>query len=108
MLDRLRSRSMVHSSKRRSSYKMRDRRGTQEFLPEKLIAIREFLNLGEVEMAESLSSDITSQCGEPRQLKSARISEYENGRVEPNPLVLVAYGRLGRVNLELIADDRFS
>jgi hypothetical protein len=87
---------------------MRDRRGTQEFLPEKLIAIREFLNLGEVEMAESLSSDITSQCGQPHQLKPARISEYENGRLEPNLLVLVAYGRLGRVHLELIADDRFT
>ncbi len=87
---------------------MRDRRGTQEFLPEKLIAIREFLCLGEVEMAESLSSDITSQCRQPRQLKPARISEYENGRLEPNLLVLVAYGRLGRVHLDLIADDRFT
>ena len=87
---------------------MRDRRGTQEFLPEKLIAIREFLNLGEVEMAESLSSDITAQCGQPRQLKPARISEYETGRLEPNLLVLVAYARLGRVHLELIADDRFT
>lgn len=87
---------------------MRDRRGTQEFLPEKLIAIREFLTLGEVEMAESLSSDITSQCGQSRQLNPARISEYENGRLEPNLLVLVAYARLARVHLELIADDRFT
>ncbi len=87
---------------------MRDRRGTQDFLAEKLIAIREFLNLVEVEMAESLSSDITSQCGEPRQLKPARISEYENGCLEPNLLVLVAYGRLGRVHLELIIDDRYT
>ena len=87
---------------------MRDRRGTQELLPEKLIAIREFLSFGEVEMAESLSSDATSQSGEPRNIKPGRISEYENGRLEPNLLVLVAYARLGRVHLELIADDRFT
>lgn len=87
---------------------MRDRRGTQELLPEKLIAIREFLSFGEVEMAESLSSDVTSQSGEPRNIKPGRISEYENGRLEPNLLVLVAYARLGRVHLELIADDRFT
>ena len=87
---------------------MRDRRGTQELLPEKLIAIREFLTFGEVEMAEALSSDVTSQSGEPRNIKPSRISEYENGRLEPNLLVLVAYARLGRVHLELIADDRFT
>jgi len=87
---------------------MHDRRGTQELLPEKLIAIREFLTFGEVEMAESLSSDVTSQSGEPRNIKPGRISEYENGRLEPNLLVLVAYARLGRVHLELIADDRFT
>ena len=87
---------------------MRDRRGTQELLPEKLIAIREFLSFGEVEMAESLSSDVTSQTGEPRNIKPGRISEYENGRLEPNLLVLVAYARLARLHLELIADDRFT
>lgn len=86
---------------------MRDRRGTQELLPEKLIAIREFLTFGEVEMAESLSSDATSQSGKPRNIKPDRISEYENGRLEPNLLVLVAYARLGRVHLDLLVDDRF-
>ena len=87
---------------------MRDRRGTQELLPKKLIAIREFLTFGEVEMAESLSSDVTSQSGEPRNIKPGRISEYENGRLEPNLLVLLEYARLGKVHLELIADDRFT
>jgi len=87
---------------------MRDRRGTQELLPEKLIAIREFLTFGEVEIAESLSSDVTSQSGKPRNIKPGRISEYENGRLEPNLLVLVAYARLGRVHLDLLVDDRFT
>lgn len=87
---------------------MRDRRGTQELLPEKLLAIREFLNLGEVEMLKSLESDITSQTGRPCNIKPGKLSEYENGRLEPNLLILVAYGRLGKVHLELIADDRIT
>lgn len=87
---------------------MRDRRGTQELLPEKLLAIREFLTFGEVEMVQSLQSDITSQSGRPCNIKPGRISEYENGRLEPNLLVLVAYARLARVHLEFIADDRFT
>jgi len=87
---------------------MRDRRGTQELLPEKLLAIREFLTFGELELAESLSSDITSRCGRLSNIKASRISEYENGRLEPNLLVLLAYARLGKVHLELIADDRFT
>lgn len=87
---------------------MRDRRGTQELLPEKLLAIREFLSFGEVEMAESLSSHITSQSGGPRNIKPERISEYENGRLEPNLLVLLAYAHFGKVHLELVADDRFT
>jgi hypothetical protein len=87
---------------------MRDRRGTQELLPEKLLAIREFLSFGEVEMAESLASDITSQSGRPGNIKPGRILEYENGRLEPNLLVLVAYARLARIHLELLADDRFT
>lgn len=101
---------MVHPLKWRSFLQtdMRDRRGTQQLLPEKLLAIREFLNFGEVEMVKSLESDITSQTGQPCSMKPGRMSEYENGRLEPNLLVLVAYARLGRVHLELIADDRFT
>jgi len=87
---------------------MRDRRGTQELLPEKLLAIRDFLAFGEVEMVKSLESDITSQTGRPCNIKPNKISEYENGRLEPNLLVLVAYARVGRVHLEFIADDRFT
>lgn len=87
---------------------MRDRRGTQELLPEKLLAIREFLRFGEVEMAESIKSDILSQVGRTYDLRPAKISAYESGRLEPNLLALVAYARLGKVHLELLADDRFT
>ena len=87
---------------------MRDRRGTQDLLPEKLLAIREFLAFGEAEMAHSLKSDILSYIDGAYELRPAKISAYENGRLEPNLLVLVAYARLGKVHLELLADDRFT
>ena len=87
---------------------MRDRRGTQDLLPEKLLAIREFLTFGEAEMADSLRSDILSYIDRPYDLRRGKISAYENGRLEPNLLVLVAYARLGKVHLELLADDRFT
>jgi hypothetical protein len=57
-------------------------------------------------MVQLLESDITDQSGRPCKLKRGKISEYENGRLEPNLLVLVAYARLGKVHLELVADDR--
>ena len=81
---------------------MRDRRGTQDLLPEKLLAIREYLTFGEAEMADSLRSDILSYIDRPYDLRPGKISAYENGRLEPNLLVLVAYARLGKVHLELL------
>ena len=87
---------------------MRDRRGTQELLPEKLLAIREFLSFGEAQMADSLRSDILAYMDGHYDLRPSKISAYENGRLEPNLLVLVAYARLGKVHLELLADDRFT
>ena len=86
---------------------MRDRRNTSS-LPKKLLALRKFLTVGEVELAASINSDIVSQSGRPYNIKPKRISEYEKGLFEPNLLVLVAYARLGQVHLELIADDRFT
>ena|SRR5690349_17708016 len=87
---------------------MRDRRGTQELLPDKLFAIRDFLGFSEIEVAESITTDIHSHIDGPFNLRPAKVSAYEDGRLEPNLLVLVAYARLGKVHLELIADDRFT
>jgi len=87
---------------------MRDRRNTSPLLPKKLLALRKFLALGEVELAASLSSDIRAQSGKPRNIKPGRISEYEQGLFEPNLLVLVAYARLAKVHLEFVVDDRFT
>jgi len=87
---------------------MRDRRGTQDLLPEKLLAIRERLGFGEAEMAHALKSDILSYIDGAYELRPTKISAYENGRLEPNLLVLVAYARFAKVHLELLADDRFT
>jgi hypothetical protein len=87
---------------------MRDRRGTLDLLPEKIIAIRVLLTFSEAEMASAVRSDILSYRDGDYDLKPGKISAYENGRLEPNLLVLVAYARLGEVHLELLADDRFT
>jgi hypothetical protein len=87
---------------------MRDRRNTSPLLPKKLLALRSFLTLGEVELAASLSSDIPSQNGKSYNIKPGRILQYEQGIFEPNLLVLVAYARLAKVHLEFVIDDRFT
>ena len=87
---------------------MRDRRNTSPLLPKKLLALRKFLTVEEVELAASLSSDIRSQSGRPYNVAPKRISQYEQGLFEPNLLVLVAYARLAKVHLEFVIDDRFT
>jgi len=76
-----------------------------ELLAEKLLAIREFLNLGQQEMAETLKREIISHSRREFQLHPGRISEYETGKREPNLFMLIAYGRLAQVHLESFADD---
>lgn len=81
-------------------------RRQQQLLPDKLRAIREFLKLGQAEMANALQSEILSHFDRRYNLKPGRISEYENGQREPNLFVLIAYARLGQLHLESVADDR--
>ncbi len=80
-------------------------RNRPRLLPDKLLAIREFLNLGQVEMATTLRLEILSHCGKRYQIKPARISEYENGQREPSLFELIAYVRLGQVHMEAAVDD---
>jgi transcriptional regulator with XRE-family HTH domain len=84
---------------------MRRSRRRQQLLPDKLLAIRKFLKLGQLEMANVLQSEILSHSGQHYNLKPGRISEFEHGRREPNLFVLVAYARLAQVHLESVADD---
>ena len=87
---------------------MGNSRPRPKLLPEKLLAIREFLNVGQVDMASELQSQLLSHCGRQSQIQPARISEYENGEREPNLFVLIAYICLGRVHMESLVDDGIS
>lgn len=77
-------------------------------LKNKLLAIRDFLNVGQVDMASKLESEILSYSSRHYQIKPGRTSEYENGRREPNLFVLMAYARLAKVHLEDLVDDEIS
>jgi hypothetical protein len=86
----------------------RRRRETQKLLSKKLLAVREFVGQGQVEMASSLKSEIPSRNGRSYSIQGGSISKYENARHQPNLIVLLAYAHLGKVHLELLVDDRFT
>ena len=81
-------------------------RNRPKLLPEKLLAIREFLNVAQPDMASKLQFEILSHSRQQYRITSARISEYENGKREPNLLVMIAYVRLGQVHMESLVDDQ--
>jgi transcriptional regulator with XRE-family HTH domain len=84
---------------------MGNSRPRPKLLPDKLLAIREFLNVSQVDMASKLQFEILSHSRRQYQIQPSRISEYENGKREPSLFVLIAYGRLGHLHLESVADD---
>jgi transcriptional regulator with XRE-family HTH domain len=69
-------------------------------LAEKLLTIREALQLSQNEMISrlGLSGDLTQ----------ARISAYERGVREPPLLVLLKYARVGNVSVEALIDDELN
>jgi hypothetical protein len=81
-------------------------RNRPQLLPEKLLAIRDFLNVAQPDMASKLQFEILSHSRQQYRITSARISEYENGKREPNLLVMIAYVRLGQVHMESLVDDQ--
>jgi hypothetical protein len=83
----------------------RNIRRRPKLLPNKLLAIRKFLNIGQVGMASKLQSEVLSDIGRHYPIQPARTSNYETGRREPNLFVLMAYARLGKVHLESVVDD---
>jgi transcriptional regulator with XRE-family HTH domain len=74
------------------------RRFQPKYLPAKLLAIRKALGKSQTEMVKVLEFKVTS----------ARISEYEHGRREPNLIVLLTYARAAKVRVELLIDDSLS
>ena len=66
-------------------------------LGRKLFQIRDALGLSQSEMLRRLGAE--------ESFSTARISEYESGIREPSLWVLLAYGRVARIHLEIIIDD---
>jgi transcriptional regulator with XRE-family HTH domain len=68
-----------------------------ERLAEKLLQIRTGLGLSQTQMLERLGFSDTMHYG--------RISEYEQDKLEPTLITLLAYARAASVHLEDIVDD---
>ena len=66
-------------------------------LAEKLLHIRTALGLSQTELLQRLGLSDAMHYG--------RISEYEQGKREPNLMTLLAYARTASVHLEDIVDD---
>ena len=66
-------------------------------LANKLLKIREFLNLSQTEMLKKLAFD--------ERLYRSNISQYERGEREPPLLVLLSYAKVSGVTVELLIDD---
>lgn len=84
---------------------MRHPRPRPKLLHEKLRAIREFLNLGQLDLAQQIETEIIAHSCRHDQIQPSRIWEYENGKREPSLLVLIAYIHLGQLHLESLVDD---
>ena len=68
-----------------------------ERLPEKLLQIREDLNLTQDEMIKRL--------GVEGRIRRNKISEYETGKRQPPMPVVLAYARLIRISTDILIDD---
>ena len=65
-------------------------------LAEKLLAVRQRLDISQLKMA---------QCLELEGSAYHRISEYEKGRREPHLAILLRYARAANVSVECLIDD---
>lgn len=69
-----------------------------EFLPLKLLAIRNKLDLSQTGMASNLSD-------EGIKIKRSDVSRYETGIREPSLIILLRYSKLAGVRMEMLVDD---
>ena len=65
-----------------------------KYLPDKLLAIRETLDLTKSDMAFAVG------------VSAARVHEYEKGKREPNLLTLLIYAQVSLVTVDEIINDR--
>ena len=75
-------------------------------LPEKLKTIRFDLNLSLEKMVTALAAELQKLDYRDINLYSGYITEFEQGKREPILPVLLAYGRLAKVNVETLIDDK--
>lgn len=75
-------------------------------LPEKLKEIRFELDLSLEKMVEALEAELARLGYANVNLYSGYITEFEQGKREPILPVLLAYGRLAKVNAETLIDDK--
>lgn len=66
-------------------------------LAQKLLIIREHLNLSQTAIKDSL--DLSA---------AARVSDYENGKRKPSLIVTLAYSRLAQVPMASVVDDEIN
>jgi transcriptional regulator with XRE-family HTH domain len=66
-------------------------------LANKLLQIREFLDLSQTEMLKKLGFD--------QRLYRSNISQYERGDREPPLLVLLSYAKAAGITVEILIDD---
>jgi len=77
----------------------RKRRAQPKRLASKLAKIRQRLGLSQEEMAAKLSKV-------PAPPYPGLISRFEQGKAEPDLLVLLEYARLAKVTMESLVDDK--
>lgn len=76
----------------------RSRRNKPKKLSQKLLAIRQRLNMSQTEMARALQL----------QVHYSAVSNFELGTREPDLIVVLRYSRLAGVPMETIVDDQLS
>jgi transcriptional regulator with XRE-family HTH domain len=74
------------------------KRSRPDNLANKLLLIRNKLDLSQTEIAEKLSNENIS-------LRRSDISRYEIGAREPSLVILLRYARLAKVSMESLVDD---
>lgn len=75
-------------------------------MPEKLKTIRLNLNLSLEKMVATLETELSDLGYLDVNLYSSYITEFEQGKREPILPVLLAYGRISKVNVEILIDDK--
>jgi transcriptional regulator with XRE-family HTH domain len=73
----------------------RSRRNKPKKLSQKLLAIRQRLNMSQTEMARALQLKV----------HYSAVSNYELGTREPDLIIVLRYSRLAGVPMETIVDD---